>query len=242
MANCIDDAAYTQAATDMADAMRMHATADAAIYVALSLWKRKSSSSISDMQDEIAKRQVALAEQIHDHAKKFWPYEKAAVDDAFGAGKATAPYDALSTSWSAWSDNIHQMYAAALDDTLSDRCISLTSCERTNWTRNRQRDRAQVIYFADRQAENRMDVLNDARYADQYAILAIGKGHLANVGSYQKLAGATGMAARDILLDSIGSAWEAYGFYRRGTDQWGNGIEATWNTGNGIPYRTQDER
>lgn len=237
---CISDSDYTDAATNQKEAMIAHATADAAIAVAMALWKRNASGSIADMQNEIANRQITLAEQIHDHAKNFWPYEKAAVDDAFGLGKAVAPYDALSTSWASYSDNIHQIYSSALDNALSDKCISLTSCERANWTRNRQKDRAQVIYFADRQAEGRMDALNDVRYAEQYAALGLGREHLADVPSFQAVAGKTGNQARGILLDSIGSAWEAYGFYRRGTDQWGSRIEQRWAE-QGIPYRTSSD-
>lgn len=235
MAGPIDDEGYIEAATRQGEAMRGHAAVDVLLQTALALWKRSASSSISDMQTEIGKRQVALAEEIAAHARNFWPYEKAAVEDAFGIGKATAQYDALSLSWAAMADADQQVYYNRLNETLSDRCLKPSGCERSIWKRNRQMDRSNIISFADRQAEGRMDKLNDIRYAKQYAALALGRDHLVNVPTFMSLGGAARGTAASALIGTINSAFEAYGYYRRGTDNWGSELESRWGK-QGISY------
>lgn len=229
----IGDSAYVQAAQDRADAMRFHASMDVAIQSVLYLWRRKASSSISDMQNEIAKRQTRLAEEITEHAKKFWPYEKAMVDDAFGLSKATAQYAALSLSWAAYADTDQQAYKAKLNEELSICCLNPNKGERAVWDRNRQLGRANVMSFADRIAEGRMDKLNTIRFAKQYAALGLGRKHLANVPSFMSLGGAARAHTSQLLLGLVNSGMEAYGYYRRGTDYWGSRLESRWGA---TPY------
>lgn len=239
----VKDSAYIQAAKDQADAMMQQAVIETAIMTALALWKRNSGSSIANMQQEIADRQTKLAERVHNHAKNFWPYEQAFVDDAFGIGKASAQYDAMALSWSDISDKAHQAYKTKMQEALSDRCINLTSCESANWSRTRQSDRSNVMSFADRQAEGRMDALNDQRYARQYAALGLGRGYLSSLVGYQRVAGAAGGNARDLLLASINNGIEAYGYYKRSTDNYGSRIQPQWGVSSQgqhahIPYVT----
>ncbi|MCM1516211.1 MAG: hypothetical protein NC080_07375 [Paraprevotella sp.] len=233
MGTPIGDAGYEHAAQRQADAMLEFAIEDVAIQTALALWKRNAASSISDMQQAIANRQTRLAEQIAAHARNFWPYEKDAVDDAFGLGKATAQYDALSLTWGSTSDKDQQCYKDRLDQELGYRCIGLTSCESAIWGRNKQMVRANVMAFADREAEGRMDKLNDIRFAKQYSALALGRNHLANVPTFMNLGGAARASNSQLLNGLINSGMEALGYYRRGTDSWGSRLETRWGA---TPY------
>lgn len=229
----IGDDVYIQAAQDRADAMVEHAFADVGIQAVLYLWRRKASGAIADMQDAIAKRQVKLAEEVAAHARNFWPYEKDMVDDAFGLGKATAQYDALSLSWATYSDNDQQAYRTKLDEELSIRCLTPNKCEMAVWNRNRGMDRANVMSFADRMAEGRMDKLNTIRFAKQYAALGMGRGHLTNVPSFMSLGGAARQQTSMMLTALVNRGVEAYGYYRRGSDVWGSRLESRWGA---TPY------
>ena len=245
--SAVSDSAYKTGATDQGNAMVAWATVDAAIMTALALYKRSTQTSIANMQEALAKRQVALAEKVHEHAKQFWPYEIAFVNDMFGIAKTDPPYTALSASWADFLDKSHQAYRSKLVETLNDRCVYLTACETANWNRNRQADRASIISFADRQAEGRADTMDDYRFAWQYAALGLGNGVLSDVSSYQQLAGIAGSNARGLLWDSINNGLEAFGFYRRGTDRWGDRITSQWGlTSEGesvkIPYEVPQTR
>lgn len=236
--NCISDGAYVDAASRQASAIRSQATIDTLIYTALSLWQRNSAASIANMKNEIADRQMRLAEAVHAHAKKFWPYEKSLVDDAFAITKATAQYGPLSAQWGALVDDA--LRAARTDwlQVMRDRCLVPTDCEAARWDRVAQNARSDIISFADRQAEAREENLNDQRYAIQYAALGIGHNILNNVKSYAEIAGAAGLSAGSILAGSINSGLEALGYYRTRNEPsgWGSRAEQSLST---APYSPQ---
>lgn len=222
---CVTNGAYISVARDQADAIRSSARIETAINTALALWQRNSSASVANMQEEIAKRQRKLADYIHEHAKKFWPYEKAFVDDAFGVSKTSPPYAALAAQWGALSkDSLRKGKTDWLAEA-KRRCLSPTRCEGARWDREAQRARTDVLSFADRHAEARAEALNDMRYSRMYAALALGRGQLNNVASFESIMGSVGMNAAHMLSNSISSGLELLGYAttRRSFDGWGQG-------------------
>lgn len=233
---CISNGAYITAAEDQASAIRNQAITDTLIYAALALWQRNSATSIANMQNEIADRQLKLAEAVHDHAKKFWPYEKAIVDDAFAMNKQTPQYGALSAQWAAIADDSLRTARTDWLQVMRDRCLAPTKCEAARWDRVAQTSRADIISFADRQAEARAEALNDQRYSIQYSALGLGHGILNEINSYSDLSGYAGMSAGGILANSINSGLEALGYYRTRNDApgWGSRAQVALST---APYQ-----
>lgn len=213
--NCIGDAAYIDAARSQANAIVRTAAIDTAIYVALSLWQRNSSKSIANMQDEIANRNMKLAEKVHDHAKLFWPYEKAIVDDAFSMAKIDV------ADYTGMGEGFGNIAKQAMDDAKTDwinetskMCMTPTPCEAARWDRIANNTRADFISFGDRQAEARMESLNDLRYSRQYNALGLGKGILGVSDTFSSIHEAMGKSAGQILVDSVNSGLTALGYYR----------------------------
>lgn len=213
--NCIGDAAYVEAAQAQADAIVNTAILDTAIYVALSLWQRNSSKSIANMQDEIANRNMKLAEKVHEHAKLFWPYEKAIVDDAFSMAKIeVADYTGLGIGWSNIAKEAMQDAKKDWIDETRKMCLAPTKCEAARWDRATSNTTADYMSFGDRQAEARMETLNDLRFSRQYNALGLGKGILGNSDTFSSIHEAVGKSAGQILLDSVNSGLTALGYYR----------------------------
>lgn len=228
--NCISDGAYEEAARKQADAITSQATIDVAIQVALALWQRNSSASISNMQKEIANRNMRMAEDIQKHAEKFWPEEKRLVDDAFSESKAVPQYDGTALAWA----NIVQK---SLDDgrqewlqTMREWCLAPTRCEDSRWRRNAQQARANLMSFADRQEENRAQALKDRRYSRQYAVLSLNHGRLGTAQTYSDLAGVVGANAGMALNKTINSGLTALGYftYRPPPTGWSARIRENW--------------
>lgn len=235
---CITNEDYVEAAKKQASAIKTAAYVDTAIQAAFALWQRNSSLSIANMQNEIAKRNIKLAEAVHAHAKKFWPFEKAIVDDAFAENKATPQYGALSATWGSIMDDTLRRGRTDWLAEMRQRCLAPTKCEAARWDRVAQQAKADIISFADRQAESRAETLNDLRFARQLAALALGKGILNTVQSYQELSGTIGLNAGRMLEGSINSGLQALGYYTTRTqfDGWGQGAQQTLTR---MPYQPQ---
>jgi hypothetical protein len=79
--------------------------------------------------------------------------------------------------------------------------------------------------YAARQDEARTQILNDRRYARQYAILGLGKGQLRDLLSYQAIGNSIGTNASEMLISTVNSALTTYGFYSNKIDvqRWGSG-------------------
>lgn len=96
--------------------------------------------------------------------------------------------------------------------------------------------------FGARVAEARVDILNDRRYSRQYAALALGKGIITEVATYQALAGATKLSNGQIIAESINSGMAAVGFYmaRETPAKWGreSAIGYTWGMQPAAPSTT----
>lgn len=237
---CISNAGYVQAAKDQAEAIKNKALADTLIFTALALWQRNSSSSVASMQNEIAKRQTKLAKDIDAHARKYWPYEKAYVDDAFGLAKVKPQHDSLSSAWSAIADDTLRKGRSDWIAEMKSRCLTPSPCEVARWDRNAQKARADLISHADRQAESRAEIINDLRYARQLSALALGRGLASTVASYQDIAGTLGVNARASLTGTINSGLEALGYVLNRNRPTGWGAQ-TFPRIDRMPYEVQQQ-
>lgn len=221
---CISNSGYRTAANNQADAIVNQAMVDTAIYVALSLWQRNSSSSITSMQSGISDRQISLAESILDHAKQFWPHEKALIDDTFGEAKADPQYSGTSLAWDAVMADTLATGRTDWIAEMRDRCLTPSRCEAARWDRHAQNARADIISHADRVEEARTEVLNDRRYARQLGVLGLSKGIIAEVSSYQQIAGTSGrnVAANLVGMFDLARTSLGYAMNRTQHDGWGH--------------------
>lgn len=235
---CISNAQYTTAANEQAAALVGQAKADAVIQIGIALWQRNSSKSIKNMQIEIADRQMKLAEEVQAHAAMYWPEEKELVDDIFGIAKVSTAYAPLVTEFGGLVEGTLQQGRENWIATMRNWCMSPSRCEDARWQRNTQLVRSDMMSHAARQDENRTQILNDRRFAYQYAALQLGKGQLANLLSYQQIGGAIGMNATDMLTTTANTAMKAFGYYPNREEQtgWGSGIRDTFMARSGGNY------
>lgn len=225
MGSCVSNVGYIAASALQSKSIIVKATVDSAIQVAIALWQRNSSKSIANMQDELADRNTKLAEKLHAHAKIFWPAEASFVSDMFGESKVTTQYVGLANGWAAMADTEIAAGRADWLRQMSDRCTPASRCENARWQRNGQIVRADTMSYAARQDEARTEILNDRRYARQYAALALGKGQVADLQTYQNIANTVGTSASQMLIGTVNSALTSFGFYSNKIDagRWGSG-------------------
>ncbi|KMQ97347.1 hypothetical protein RF55_2320 [Lasius niger] len=231
-------AAYVEAANAQADTIYEQAAADVAITVALALYERNVTNSVSEMQDDIAKDQMKLAEAMQDHAEKFYPDEAQLVDDAFGLAKQSPKYG-LYRQWQQLTATSVENARQEWIDRLGRWCMSPTNCENARFQREGELNEADTISFAARQAEGRADAQNDMRYEIQYKVLGMGRGELRDLVTAQKVAAATASSAVNMVMLTGVSALETYGYYTaaRRSPQWGHGNEV--RAVMGVPYAPQ---
>lgn len=236
---CVSNAAYIAAAGTQAAAIVAQAVTDAAIATALALYQRRSSSSISDMQNEVASSQMALAEAVQEHAAKFWPAEQQLVEDTFGLERAKADYEGLPAQWKELVSSSMETGREAWLKESRRICQSPSWCEDARWQRSNRIAQADALSFAARQTEGRTETINDRRYEQQYGVLQMGKGRLSTISGYQAVGLTAGGNTAGMLLGTINSALEAYGYYSGAQQppQWGQaaGIRAKW----GLPYQPE---
>lgn len=213
--NCITNADYIAAAEKQARAIKNQAHAEAALNIALALWQRNSSKSIASMQHAIAKRNVKLAREAFDHAKKFWPCQKALVERAFGEAKATNQGKALALQYSGFGRKAMREGEDTWSRDAARHCIQVTACDTARWDRFGAALDADLISFGNRQGEARKQTLNDLRYARMVAALGLGKGIISNVASFSDLHGLAGTSAANLLGAAINSGTVALGLAMR---------------------------
>lgn len=206
-------AGYEAAAQEQADAINQQWKVDVGIQVALALWDRKSSDLITGLQHKLASQQMTMAEEVHDHAKKFLPYENKFVQEAMSLAKFKPQYHATS---SAWGDKLDSDLGEARNDfnqMMADMCIPIGRCMDARWLREAGLRSADIRNYALRQEENRAQALNDQRYSWQYSALGLGRGKIQTIQSYAELAGTVGMNAAKFLsaglngLGGVVSGW-----------------------------------
>lgn len=230
---CITDTAYTQAAGRQAEAIRSQAKTDVAIQTALALWQRKSSKSITNMQTEIADEQVKLAEQLHAHAKLFWPEQIELVNDVFSITKLENDYVALPLAWGGiLNETLAEGRADWLEAQQRNMCSTPSHCEDARWDRNTALMQADMMSYAARQGEARVQVLNDWRYELQVDVLSLGKGVARTMASYEALRGRSMVSSGQLLASGIETALGGLGYWqsRRLNSGWGAGIRGTFES------------
>jgi hypothetical protein len=229
--SCVTNAGYETAAGSQASAIVSQAVIDAAIQVGVALWQRNSSKSISNMQRDIADQQMKLAEEVAAHAQIFWAEEAELVNDAFGIAKVTTNYVGLAGAWAGLVDEAEGTGRALWLDVSRQLCLPPDRCQDARWQRNEQLLRSDMLSYAARQDEARTQTLNDLRYERQLAVLAMGRGKVASLTSYQSVGLYSGMQAAGMLESGINSAMQLFGYQRSRTEPptgWAQGIRQTW--------------
>lgn len=237
--DCISGAAYVEAATDQANAIRTQAMIEAALNIAIALWQRNSSKSIANMQESIAKRNIRLAREAFEHAKKFWDCQKSIVNWAFGENKLQPdPFPRYSQymniGFREFFDGLEHW-----DEDVDRHCLPQNNdCEMTRWYCHEAAFVADLSSFAARQEEAQAQSLNDRRYSRQYSVLSLGKGFMNNVASFSQIHGVAGLSAGALLNGAINSGLQAVGYHlnRERVPRW-DGSPDTYS----LPYRTDRE-
>lgn len=226
MCNCVTNTDYVLASSRQAAAIVSQAKSDTAIAVALAGFQQVVTRSIADMQDEIAQRQIALAEAVHAHAKMFYVQEANLLTDVFSTPKATPEY-ALRLQWRESVDGGFTASEAEWGDYVQGECTAVLGSDVRRFQNERALAVADVFSFAARQAEGRADALNDGRYEKQLRALGLRHGDFQGLRNAQRLASNLAGFLTDSVTATSSSALEAYGYFRQGRQnpQWGHGSE-----------------
>lgn len=230
MFNCVHDSGYIAGASRQAGAMTSRAAADAAIQIAIYAANRDLAVRISNAQNDIANRQMILAEAIHAHVKNFWPEEIAFVDDAFGEQKHQAQYDAQALVWGELAEEALDTGREDWEREADALCLRIASCHRSRWQRFKAMTKADVETYAMRQEESKEQVLNDRRYARQLAALGLGRDRIGTAASFTAIGGSIRTGAAQMLAGAVNSGFQALGYSmaRQATpDPWS---ERTWSS------------
>ena len=222
---CVGDQAYISAAQNASLAVLGRGIAELAISTALARWRRDVAKQINDMKEEIANRQVALAEAAHGHAASFYADEAALVADAMAIPKTTPDY-ALAPGWTQFSVESNTYGRDSWLKASRALCIPPSKCDDGRWSAIMRRNEVDVGNFAMRQAENRSQALNDVRFKRQLDVLAIGQGKFGSGAGYSQAAGAIATNVGDALTDSVNSAAQLVGF-----SMTKNAIKPQWEYG-----------
>jgi hypothetical protein len=227
---CIDDAAYKTAATEQAQAIVKEATVWAAIQVAIIAMQRTSRSAISDMQEELASRRVALAEELLDHAQQTWAKEAAFVAEAMGEPVHTPLYTMIPIMQSE-TDRTEGLAFEAVDGCLASMGLSAGPCDDARMQRGMATIRTDLISHSMRAAEGRAIQLNDRRFSRQLAAVALGRGKLQTSLTLGQLGERGKEMVRNSIMRTINSGMELWGY---ASNRWSHG--GNYITGaNGAP-------
>lgn len=174
----VTDAGYIASSTLHAGALTALGSVDIAVMVALALWQRNASDSITDMQDDVADQQMQLAEKLHAHAKLFWAEETRLVNDVFGEARAPTEYAGLGAGWQTIAATGMEQSRQIWLHEANRMCAPGDACLDARWLRGAATQAADIVTFAARQAEARAQTQRDRRYEQQYRVLALGQGVL----------------------------------------------------------------
>lgn len=224
---CIGDSAYLEAAKYASVAILARGVAELAIQVALSEWRRNVAKRINDMKEELANRQVALAEAAHGQAAGFYTAEAAFVADAMAIPKTTPDY-ALAPGWTDFSTEANTYGRSAWLKASRALCLTPNPCDDGRWSAMMRRNEVDTGNFAMRQAENRSQALNDVRFKRQLDALALGQGKMGSGAGYSQAAGTIATGVGDAIMNSVNSAASLVGFAmtkRAIKPQWEYGYE-----------------
>jgi len=207
---CIDDIAYIAAADAQALALKEEAAVWLAIQLALMAAQRYVSDKISGMQEELAKRRMAMGEEALAHAKKTWAKEKAFVDEVMAVPKFEPNYvHAQATLIEV--DRVEGLALLATDDKLARLGLQVSACEDSRTRRLIANVRTDLTSHAMRAAEGRAVALNDQRFSRQLSAAALGRGVLMDARSMGAL-GAGHEIVSDSLINTINSGLYLWGY------------------------------
>lgn len=233
---CVVGPVYAAAASAQAGAITKAAIADAAVSVAIMLWQKNTRKKILKDQNDLADRQVKLAEQVHAHEEKFWPKEKDFLYEFFSEPKHETDYVSLPSQWVALAKQSMTLGRSDWLREMERRCLNPTRCEDARWKREDMRNRSDMMTFADRHSEARTNALNDNRYSKQYSALSLSKGLMNEIAGYTVAMGTARGAANNILMDSVNSVSNLVGYAASSAFQATTG-SARWGQGESQHFR-----
>lgn len=232
---CITNSGYISAATKQSLMMAAAVGVDIAVQTFLASVQRDANRSIAQMQEEIARRQLALAQAIQTHAEQFWPYESQLVDEAYNEAFAYADYDDshvngfVSTTITPTIANVSQQ-----ERTQPKLPAIAKNIFNTRYARTGALIEADLRNSSYRISEARATAFNDRRYERRYKILGLGKGILSEVTGFQRASGVAGSAAANMMGSAINSMSNLLGYAvnRLTPSLWGYGskIRDTWQS------------
>jgi hypothetical protein len=208
---CIGDSQYITAANYSSVAILARGVTELAVSVALSTWRRNVAQKINDMKQDIADRQVALAEAAHGHAASFYGVEAALVADAMAIPKVTPEY-ALSNGWTAYAVESNSYGRGSWLQAAREMCMVPSRCDAGRWESMMRNNEVDTGNFAMRQAENRSQALNDVRFKRQLDAIGLGQGRMGSGAGYSQAAGAIATNVGDAIMGSINSAAGLVGY------------------------------
>jgi hypothetical protein len=208
---CIDDAQYIGAAQESALATLARGVTELAVDVILSKWRRDVAKQINDMKQEIADRQVALAEAAHGHASSFYGKEAALVADAMGIPKVTPEY-ALSTGWTNFAVESNAYGRGSWLKAAREMCMVPSRCDAGRWESLMRNNEVDTGNYAMRQAEVRSQALNDVRFKRQLDAIGLGQGRFGSGAGYSQAAGTIATNVGDAIMNSVNSAAGLVGY------------------------------
>jgi hypothetical protein len=208
---CVGDSAYISAAQSASLVVLGRGVAELAISVALATWRRNVAKQINDMKEEIANRQIALAEAAHGHAASFYPAEAALVAEAMAIPKTTPDY-ALAPGWTQFGAEANSYGRDSWLKASRALCMPPSACDDGRWSAMMRRNEVDIGNFAMRQAENRSQALNDVRFKRQLDVLALGQGKFGSGAGYSQAAGAIATNVGNAIIDTVNSAAGLVGF------------------------------
>lgn len=226
---CIEDEQYVGAAKKQADAILVEAQTWAAIQVALMIAQRQTAGAISDMQEELASRRMALAEEMLAHAQLTWAKEKAFVDETMAEPKHTTTYGITQMMLNEM-DRVEDIALEGIDTRLSRLGLSVGVCDDSRTRRGMATFRADIVSHTMRSEEARTQALNARRYSRQLGVVGLGRGTLQNAISMGGLS-KSGDGVRGSLIRTINSGMSLWGY---SANRWRHG--GNYATGvNGAP-------
>lgn len=234
---CVTNGAYIAAANMQAGAIAAIAAIDITVQKHMAKRQREANAAITGMQEEIADRQMKLAEMIQTHAELFWTKEQQLLTDAFNNAEVQPDY--INLRGQSHFDMFNATVAADVAQFYDRDFVAKLSTNEQNALSARF-SRFQEMALADasshglRTAEARAMELNDRRYERQYKTVGVGRGMLAEVYGFQRSALIAGNAAGALKGAAINAALDVLGFgYQKLTAKmWGYGsaIRSNWES------------
>lgn len=211
---CIDNASYELAATSQSTMIIALGVADAAITAAQSLYERFASSSISNLQLDIAKRQLKLAQHYFAHAKHFWEAETNLVNNTFSEPYYNVePYYNYVFSTYVDSDSAKIMQCW-VEDSVNEEVV-FTQEQAIRFETKVAQERIDAYSFGLRQDEAKKDTLNERRYTRRTGVLMLGRGIASQASTYYGNALGANLGNAGIISKS------ARGLTRGALNTWG---------------------